>query len=152
MMQQRRNNILDKISINDDDDDDDDGYKKVDVNRINLHKKDYANLEDYIYELENRTDLKMNNNCSKTPHVNNNSSESDDILAQLERKEKDLILAAELGKALLERNEDLSRANEKITEEYSHKLEASFSSFCFIVSLNLHTLLFTACVFDCGYF
>lgn len=49
----------------------------------------------------------------------------DEVLVQLQQKEKDLILAAELGKALLERNEELSRANEKITEDYSHKLEVS---------------------------
>ena len=48
-----------------------------------------------------------------------------DVYAQLAQKEKDLILAAELGKALLERNEALTRANERITEEYSHKLEVS---------------------------
>jgi len=43
----------------------------------------------------------------------------------LSKKEKDLQLAAELGKVLLERNDELSKANEKITEEYSHKLEVS---------------------------
>lgn len=49
----------------------------------------------------------------------------DDVYILLAKKEKDLQLAAELGKVLLERNEELSRANEKITEEYSHKLEVS---------------------------
>ena len=34
-----------------------------------------------------------------------------------------LVLAAELGKALLEKNEELSKENEKIAEEFSHKLE-----------------------------
>ena len=38
-------------------------------------------------------------------------------------KERDLILAAELGKALLEKNEDLSKQNEKIAEDFSQKLE-----------------------------
>uniref|UniRef100_A0A6G1S7G3 Bicaudal D-related protein 1 n=1 Tax=Aceria tosichella TaxID=561515 RepID=A0A6G1S7G3_9ACAR len=47
----------------------------------------------------------------------------DDVYILLAKKEKDLQLAAELGKVLLERNEDLSRANERIAEEYSHKLE-----------------------------
>merc|ERR1711892_893743 len=46
-----------------------------------------------------------------------------DIYSQLQQKERDLILAAELGKALLEKNEDLSKQNEKIAEEFSQKLE-----------------------------
>ena len=48
---------------------------------------------------------------------------SGDVYAQLAQKEKDLVLAAELGKALLEKNEDLSRQNEKIAEDFSHRLE-----------------------------
>lgn len=46
-----------------------------------------------------------------------------DIYNQLQQKERDLILAAELGKALLEKNEDLSKQNEKIAEDFSQKLE-----------------------------
>ena len=40
-------------------------------------------------------------------------------------KEKDLELAAELGKALLQRNEELRRKNEELAEDYSNKLEVS---------------------------
>ena len=43
----------------------------------------------------------------------------------LAKKDKDLQLAAELGKVLLERNDELSKANERIAEDYSHKLEVS---------------------------
>ena len=46
-----------------------------------------------------------------------------DIYGQLQQKERDLILAAELGKALLEKNEELSKQNEKIAEDFSQKLE-----------------------------
>lgn len=53
--------------------------------------------------------------------------EQNDMQEQLRQKESDLILAAELGKALLDKNEELSRRNEKITEEYSQKLEVQFS-------------------------
>lgn len=49
----------------------------------------------------------------------------DDVYILLAKKEKDLQLAAELGKVLLEKNDELSKANERITEEYSHKLEVS---------------------------
>ena len=85
-----------------------------------------ANLDDYIYELENRTRSEFNSNKSSEikDQTDRGMGESDEnLLTQLQQKEKDLILAAELGKALLDRNEELSRANEKITEEYSHKLE-----------------------------
>ena len=42
---------------------------------------------------------------------------------KLEQKERDLVLAAELGKVLLDKNEELSRQNERIAEEFSFKLE-----------------------------
>ena len=54
-----------------------------------------------------------------------------DIYGQLQQKERDLILAAELGKALLEKNEELSKQNEKIAEDFSQKLEVK------LVVLNL---------------
>ncbi|OXA52806.1 bicaudal D-related protein homolog [Folsomia candida] len=61
-------------------------------------------LEDYVSAMENR-------------------SEGMDVHDELRQKEKDLMLAAELGKALLDKNEDLSRQNERITEEYTQRLE-----------------------------
>ncbi len=54
-----------------------------------------------------------------------NASHNNDIYALLEQKERDLVLAAELGKALLDKNEELSRQNERIAEEFSQKLEVS---------------------------
>ena len=47
----------------------------------------------------------------------------EELYAQLEQKDRDLTLAAELGKALLEKNAELERMNEKLMEEYTHKLE-----------------------------
>ena len=58
-----------------------------------------------------------------------NETEVTDVRALLAQKEKDLILAAELGKALLEKNEDLSQQNEKMTEEFSKQLEVR-PTFC----------------------
>ena len=73
-------------------------------------------LDDYIYSLEARGGARGGGGGG--------GAESDaDIHAQLLAKERDLILAAELGKALLEKNEDLSKQNEKIAEEFSQKLE-----------------------------
>ena len=48
-----------------------------------------------------------------------------DVYAQLVQKERDLLLAAQLGKALLEKNEELGLQNEKMAEEYSRQLEVS---------------------------
>ena len=47
----------------------------------------------------------------------------DDIYRQLAQKEKDLLLAAELGKALLEKNEELNQKYEMLQEEYSQVVE-----------------------------
>lgn len=68
-------------------------------------------LDDYIYDVQSR---------SLEP-----TADPQDVYAQLQQKEKDLILAAELGKALLEKNEELSRQNERLAEEYSQKLEVN---------------------------
>lgn len=83
-------------------------------------------LEDYIYEMECR---------SMEPSVD---SEDLDVYAQLQQKEKDLILAAELGKALLEKNEELSRQNEKIAEDYSQKLEVSNEALLQLLQTAVH--------------
>ena len=64
-------------------------------------------LEDYMNEMAQRSESTMDM----------------DITEQLQIKEKNLILAAELGKALLDKNEELSIQNERITEEYTQKLE-----------------------------
>jgi len=72
-------------------------------------------LDDYIYSLEARGGARGGGGGGGDPDA--------DIHAQLLAKERDLILAAELGKALLEKNEDLSKQNEKIAEEFSQKLE-----------------------------
>lgn len=78
-------------------------------------------LEDYIYDMEQRVSL---------GDVVGGSSEVD-VWAQLHQKEQDLQLAAELGKALLDKNEELKRQQEHIIEEYGKKLEVR------IVFLNL---------------
>lgn len=70
----------------------------------------YGDLEDYVCQMEKQQQAQS-------------GADPDDVYAQLARKEKDLILAAELGKALLEKNEEISRANERLTEEYSQQLE-----------------------------
>ena len=48
-----------------------------------------------------------------------------DLQRQLLDKERDLMMAAQIGKDLLDKNAELSRQNERITEEYTQKLEVS---------------------------
>lgn len=52
---------------------------------------------------------------------------SEDVWTQLRQKENDLQLAAELGKALLEKNEELKKQYDAAVEEYSKKLEVYIS-------------------------
>ena len=47
------------------------------------------------------------------------------IYQLIEEKEKDLVLAAELGKALLDKNEEISHRREMITLDYTQKLEVT---------------------------
>jgi BICD family-like cargo adapter len=69
-------------------------------------------LEDYIIEMETRP-------------PDSRSQTSNDVWSQLQQKENDLLLAAEIGKSLLEKNEELKKQQEKLIEEYSTKLEVS---------------------------
>ncbi|XP_048861383.1 BICD family-like cargo adapter 1 isoform X1 [Brienomyrus brachyistius] len=46
-----------------------------------------------------------------------------DLLSLFRQKEKDLVLAAKLGKALLERNQELRKQYEKMNKELNEKLE-----------------------------
>jgi len=65
------------------------------------------------------------NNFAAKPDLGDKyaNEKKEDLYKLLAVKERDLILAAELGKALLEKNEELSKRNEQIAEEYSNKLE-----------------------------
>ena len=53
------------------------------------------------------------------------------LRAQLDQKDNDLMLAAELGKALLEKNSDLEKKLELSSEEYSNRIEVNYKRrFC----------------------
>ncbi|XP_025837661.1 bicaudal D-related protein homolog [Agrilus planipennis] len=68
-------------------------------------------LEEYIIEMENRSAIQSQN------------AEGQDLWTQLQQKENDLVLAAELGKALLEENEKLKKQQETLLDEYNKKIE-----------------------------
>ena len=59
----------------------------------------------------------------------------------LQEKENDLVLAAELGKALLDKSEQISHAREAIVLDYTQKLEVGAgrrNMYCTIWELNRH--------------
>ncbi|XP_067643440.1 bicaudal D-related protein homolog isoform X2 [Eurosta solidaginis] len=69
------------------------------------------NLDNYITAMESRSKA-----------LDRQQSEVD-VWTQLQQKESDILLAAELGKALLEKNEELVKQQEKLIEDYSTKIE-----------------------------
>lgn len=81
-------------------------------------------LEDYIFEM-----------ASRPPETATSSSSvatggavvvtDQNLWEQLQKKDEDLLLAAELGKALLEKNEAMTKVHERTIDEYSTKLEVS---------------------------
>lgn len=75
---------------------------------------DNLNLEDLMFHMETR---------SLPNHNHNKYDEHTDIWTQLQQKEADILLAAELGKALLAKNQELTKQLEKTIEEYSTKIE-----------------------------
>ncbi|OQV22292.1 putative Bicaudal D-related protein-like protein [Hypsibius exemplaris] len=73
------------------------------------------NFDDYLAELEDRM-------ANESP-VDRMDEDGGDVFAQLQQKERDLMLAAELGKALLERNEELAKRQEVLAKSYSARVE-----------------------------
>ncbi|XP_051508556.1 BICD family-like cargo adapter 1 [Myxocyprinus asiaticus] len=76
-------------------------------------------LEEELAMLTGERDEDVEVSALETP-VNGQDS---DLLALFRQKEKDLVLAAKLGKALLERNQDLTKQYEKMTKDLNDKLE-----------------------------
>lgn len=89
----------------------------------------YQDLEDYVKEMT-------------TTEPTMSAGAEPDVWSQLQQKESDLLLAAELGKALLEKNEELKKEQERLTEEYSKKLEVS-QSVCVTVFIIISITVFT---------
>ena len=88
-------------------------------------------VDDFLYEMESRPQNRgsLGNATPMGAAAAESgvfSEENSDMYAQLEQKERDLVLAAELGKVLLDKNEELSRQNERIAEDFSLKLEVRF--------------------------
>ncbi|CAH1967937.1 unnamed protein product [Acanthoscelides obtectus] len=86
-------------------------------------------LEDYVSEMEQRGDA----NAGREGRVDASQVAPQDLWAQLQQKENDLVLAAELGKALLEKNDELKKQQEQIVEEYSKKLEVVEETYYLVI-------------------
>ena len=67
-------------------------------------------------------------NSANPPKTSEANGGSEDVYSQLAQKDQDLILAAELGKALLQKNEELGRQNEAMSEEFAAKIEVNNNS------------------------
>lgn len=76
-------------------------------------------LEEELAILTGEREEDVHVSASGTP-VNGQDS---DLLSLFRQKEKDLVIAAKLGKALLERNQDLTKQYEKMTKDLNDKLE-----------------------------
>lgn len=112
------------------------GFDSFGVNNNNMPGPDMSSskyeLEDYVYEMECRSGGGGGGVANGSMggggggggvDGDGGGDTEEDVFARLAQKERDLILAAELGKALLERNELLVQQNERLAEDYSHKLE-----------------------------
>lgn len=82
----------------------------------------YEDLEEYVKEMSTVSRPAMDTN--------------EDVWTQLQQKESDLLLAAELGKALLEKNEELKKEQDRVADEYSKKVEVSCRYFLFKTMLS----------------
>lgn len=88
----------------------------------NIHRT----LEDYIFDMETRP----------PPDTSN----PEDVWTLLQQKENDLLLAAELGKALLDKNEELKKNQDKMVENYQARLDVS-NNITFFMCLLLYQRL-----------
>ncbi|XP_034397967.1 BICD family-like cargo adapter 1 [Cyclopterus lumpus] len=76
-------------------------------------------LEEELAMLTGERDEEEELSGLETPSMGHNA----DLLSLFRQKEKDLVLAAKLGKALLERNQDLTKQYEKMHKDLNEKLE-----------------------------
>uniref|UniRef100_A0A8C2G1E7 BICD family like cargo adaptor 1 n=1 Tax=Cyprinus carpio TaxID=7962 RepID=A0A8C2G1E7_CYPCA len=76
-------------------------------------------LEEELAMLTREREEDLETSASETPV----SGQDSDLLSLFRQKEKDLVLAAKLGKALLERNQDLTKQYDKMTKDLNDKLE-----------------------------
>ncbi|XP_018427892.1 PREDICTED: bicaudal D-related protein 1-like [Nanorana parkeri] len=85
-------------------------------------RPDQADLGRGLLELDEELVL-MAAEGEEEPGESEESGEEPPLLSVIRQKERDLVLAARLGKALLERNQDMSRRYEEMQRELTERLE-----------------------------
>ena len=78
------------------------------------------NIYDSRYRLDPGTELAESGNLC---HDDFKEDSDENIIKLIQEKDKDLLLAAELGKALLDKNEEISHNRERIVLDYTQRLE-----------------------------
>ena len=90
-------------------------------------------FDDYLTELQRRMGEEMMANHSENDdggeYGSQNEETTEDLLTRLQQKERDLLLAAELGKALLERNEELAKRQDGLSRNYAARVEVRHLNF-----------------------
>ncbi|XP_077317568.1 BICD family-like cargo adapter 1 [Lithobates pipiens] len=85
-------------------------------------RQDQAELGRGLLELDEEL-LLMAAEGEEEPGDQESGEEEPPLLSDIRQKERDLVLAARLGKALLERNQDMSRRYEDMQKELTDRLE-----------------------------
>lgn len=137
------------VSSSEDDDDDDDGPGRMNIVEIGgsgvaefggrgvvgmqpapVAAKRLKDLQQHLVDLDDLELLDRHMTDGGAPEDSPRASELDAdggaagmVVEELRQKNKDLVLAARLGKALLAKNDELSLMNERLAEEYGDKLE-----------------------------
>ncbi|XP_056135660.1 BICD family-like cargo adapter 1 [Lampris incognitus] len=110
---------------------DSDGMEQPAVDRANTTAPDTAGFQGLGMVLEeelamltgdHRDDDDDDDDESPDPEAPT-PGQNTDLLSLFRQKEKDLVLAAKLGKALLERNQDLTKQYEQMNKDLNDKLE-----------------------------
>lgn len=116
-------------------------YELVQHNgKMSTNSVDTTATTNHHRHLNGEAELSSPSNTSSYPFTNiinsssqpNNNYDHDDIDAlrdQLVQRDKDVTWVAQIGNALLNRNEELTKMNEEISKEYTRNLEVSFSNF-----------------------
>lgn len=95
-------------------------------------------LEEELAMLTREREEDLEVSASETPV----SGQDSDLLSLFRQKEKDLVLAAKLGKALLERNQDLTKQYDKMTKDLNDKLEVRSSKLLNLIQYSANCLHF----------
>lgn len=88
-------------------------------------------------------------NSSSQPNNNYDNDDIDALRDQLVQRDKDVTWVAQIGNALLNRNEELTKMNEEISKEYTRNLEVSFLIIFLTLYKKWENLLRMSSVFAC---